>query len=52
MTEDSFEKARMAFFGKVAPSSNQNAQAAGAMAAHSEPAREPDAQMTQAVASS
>jgi hypothetical protein len=51
-TEDSFEKARSAFFGTAAATSNQNAPASGAMTPRNEPPRENAAQMTQAIAAS
>jgi hypothetical protein len=51
MKQDSFEKARMAFFGKVTATSSQKAPEAAAMAPPNEPAREAAAQMTEAVAS-
>jgi hypothetical protein len=52
MTEDSFEKARSAFFGTVAATSNQNAPASGAMTPHNEPPRETAGQLTQAMSAS
>jgi|HubBroStandDraft_2_1064218.scaffolds.fasta_scaffold624113_1 hypothetical protein len=52
VTQDSFEKARMAFFGNVIATSSQNAMEAGAMVPRNEPARETAAQMTQTKAAS
>jgi hypothetical protein len=45
MPQDSFEKARAAFFGKSNAKSNQNAPAAEAMAPRNEPACETAAQL-------
>jgi hypothetical protein len=52
MPQDSFEKARSAFFGKANATSNQNAPAAGAMTLRNEGAQEPAAQLPGASASS
>jgi len=52
MPQDSFEKARSAFFGKANVTSNQNAPAASAMTPRNEAAQEPAAQLTGALASS
>jgi hypothetical protein len=45
MPQDSFEKARAAFFGKSNATSNQNAPAADAMTPRNEPVRETAAQL-------
>jgi hypothetical protein len=52
ITEDSFEKARSAFFGKVPATPNQTAPAAGAMVPRNEPVRESAGPMTQTMAAS
>lgn len=52
MTQDSFEKARSAFFGKAIPTSNQNAPAAAAMTPRNEAAQVPAAKLLGASASS
>jgi hypothetical protein len=51
-SEDSFEKARSAFFGTVAATSDQSAPASGAMTPRSEPPRETAGQLTQAMVAS
>jgi len=52
MQQDSFEKARSAFFGKANAASSQNAPAASAMTPRNEAVQEPAAQLTGALASS
>jgi hypothetical protein len=52
MPEDSFEKARSAFFGTVTSTSNPNVPASGAITPRNEPPRETAAQFTQAMAAS
>jgi hypothetical protein len=52
MPEDSFEKARSAFFGTVTATPNQNAPASGATTPRNEPPRETSGQLTQAMAGS
>jgi len=50
MQQDSFEKARAAFFAKVSVASKPSAPQAGAMTPRNEPARETAAQPTAATA--
>jgi hypothetical protein len=52
MQQDSFEKARSAFFGKASVTSDQNSPAAGAMTPRNEAAQAPAAQLPGASASS
>jgi hypothetical protein len=52
MPEDSFEKARAAFFGNTKPISTQTAPATGAQTPRNEPIRESAGQLVSAVASS
>jgi hypothetical protein len=52
MQEDSFEKARAAFFGKVRVESKPSAPQAGAMTPSNETVRETAAQTTTAMATS
>ena len=52
MPEDSFEKARAAFFGNAKATSSQTAPAAGAQTPRNEPIRENVGQLVSAVASS
>jgi len=51
MPEDSFEKARAAFFGNVKATSSQTAPAAGVTTPRIEPIRESAGQLVSAVAS-
>jgi hypothetical protein len=50
--EDSFERARAAFFGKVTVKSSPSAPATGTMAPQNEPPRETSSQLTAVAASS
>jgi hypothetical protein len=52
MTQDSFEKARSAFFGNVKKTSSPSAPATGEMTPQSEPARETAGPLTGTTASS
>jgi hypothetical protein len=52
MPQDSFEKARSAFFGTVTASSNPNAPASGAITPRNEPPRETAVPLTQAMSAS
>jgi len=52
MPEDSFEKARAAFFGNVKATSSQTAPVVGAQTPRNEPIRESAGQLVSAVASS